>query len=432
METDILILNAAQVVTCASTGQRRAVPKRAAPKRGAAMQDVGLIVDGAVVVKDGRIHAVGTSIELAKQFSAKRTIDATGRVVCPGFVDPHTHVVYAGNRLDEFEQRIRGASYLEIMAAGGGIVSTMRATRQASVAELVAATLPRLEQMLQLGTTTAEVKTGYGLDLESELKMMEAIAALDLAQPIDLVPTFMPAHAIPPEFNGRADAYVDWVVEEMIPAAADWYKSSHFRQDGRPLFCDVFCEQNAFDVAQSRRVLAAGLAHGLPPKIHADEFTSLGGVGLAVELGATSVDHLDVTTAEDVALLADSNAVGIILPAVNFNLGSQHFADARVLIDAGAAVTLSTDINPGSAPCPSMPLVMAIATRYQKLLPAEAMNAATINAAFGVGLGETVGSLTAGKQADLLVLNCSDYREIAYQFGGNLVGTVVKNGRVVS
>ena len=287
IEADLIIEHAAQVMTCASN----------VPKRGAAMQDVGLIADGAVVVKDGRILAVGTSTELAKKYTAKQTIDATGKVICPGFVDPHTHVVYAGNRLDEFEQRIRGATYLEIMAAGGGIVSTMRATRQASLAELVEDTLPRLAMMLQLGTTTAEVKTGYGLDLESELKMLEAIAALDLAQPTGLVPTFMPAHAIPPEFNGRADAYVDWVVEEMIPAAADWHKNSHFAKENRPLFCDVFCEQNAFDVAQSRRVLQAGLAHGLPPKIHADEFTSLGGVGLAVELGATSVDHLDVTTA---------------------------------------------------------------------------------------------------------------------------------------
>ncbi|MCA9943782.1 MAG: imidazolonepropionase, partial [Anaerolineales bacterium] len=324
-----------------------------------------------------------------------------------------------------------GASYMEIMAAGGGIVSTMRATRAASVDELVAATLPRLEQMLRLGTTTAEVKTGYGLDLASELKMLEAIAALDLAQPIDLVPTFMPAHAVPPEFNGRSAAYIEWVVQEMIPAAAAWYRESHFWANGRPLFCDVFCEQNAFDVAQSRRVLEAGLANGLLPKIHADEFTSLGGVGLAVELDATSVDHLDVTTVEDIERLAASNVIGIVLPAVNFNLGSHDFADARRLVDAGAAVALSTDINPGSAPCPSLPLVMALATRYQRLLPAEVVNAATINAAFGVGLANLVGSLAPGKQADLLLLNCSDYRQMAYQFGGNLVELVVKNGRIV-
>jgi imidazolonepropionase len=421
IEADLLIHSAAQVVTCASD----------VPKRGTAMQDVGLVTDGAVVVKDGRILAIGPTESIRERYKAGQTINASGQVVCPAFVDPHTHVVYAGDRLNEFEQRIRGATYLEIMAAGGGIVSTMRATRGASVEELVESTLPRLEMMLRLGTTTAEVKTGYGLDLDSELKMLAAIAALDLAQPIDLVPTFMPAHAVPPEFDGRSNAYVDWVVNEMIPAAAEWYGASHFAEMGRPLFCDVFCEQNAFDLGQSRRVLEAGLAHGLPAKIHADEFTSLGGVGLAVELAATSVDHLDATTAADIALLAHSDVVGIVLPAVNFNLGSHEFADARALIDAGAAVALSTDINPGSAPCPSVPLVLAIATRYQRLLPAEAVNAATINAAFGVGLADTIGSLEPGKQADLLLLNCTDYRQLAYQFGGNLVRLVVKNGRIL-
>ena len=420
VDADLLIHSAAQVVTCAAD----------APKRGASMQDVGLISDGAVVVKDGRILAIGPTESIRERYSAGQTINASGKVICPGFVDPHTHVVFAGDRIGEFEQRIRGATYMEIMAAGGGIVSTMRATREASVDELVAATLPRLEQMLRLGTTTAEVKTGYGLDLDSELKMLEAIAALDLAQPIDLVPTFLPAHAVPPEFNGRSAAYVAWVVNEMIPAAAEWYRNSHFVELERPFFGDVFCEKNAFDLEQSRRVLAAGIAHGLPAKIHADEFTSLGGVGLAVELGATSVDHLDATTVEDAARLAASDVVGIVLPAVNFNLGSHEFADARGLIDAGAAIALSTDINPGSAPCPSQPLVMALATRYQRLLPAEAMNAVTINAAFGVGLGDHIGSLAPGKQADLLLVNATDYRQLAYQFGGNLVEAVVKNGRL--
>lgn len=421
VEADLLIHSAVQVVTCASD----------MPKRGAAMQDVGLISNGAVVVKDGRILAIGPTESIRDRYSAAQTVNASGKVICPGFVDPHTHVVYAGDRIDEFEQRIRGATYMEIMAAGGGIVSTMRATRRASVDELVEATLPRLEQMLHLGTTTAEVKTGYGLDLDSELKMLEAIAALDLAQPINLVPTFMPAHAVPPEFNGRTAAYIDWVVKEMIPAAASWYKTSHFGEDGRPFFCDVFCEQNAFDLDQSRRVLEAGLQYGLPAKIHADEFSSLGGVGLAVELGAASVDHLDVTTAEDIALLAESDVLGIVLPAVNFNLGSHDFADARALIDAGAAVALSTDINPGSAPCPSVPLVLALATRYQRLLPAEAVNAATINAAFGLGLAHRIGSLAPGKQADLLLLRCMDFRQITYQLGGNLIEMVVKSGRIV-
>lgn len=419
IEADLLIHSATQVVTCASD----------VPKRGAEMQNVGLITDGAVAVRDGRILAIGTSDKVQEKVTAVQTINAAGKAIIPGFVDPHTHVVYAGNRLDEFEQRIAGVSYMEIMAAGGGIVSTMRATRQASVEELVAATLPRLHTMLQLGTTTAEVKTGYGLDLASELRMLAAIAVLDLAQPIDLIPTFLPAHAVPPEFNGRTDAYVDWVVDEMIPAAAKWYEGSHFVGDGRSLFCDVFCEQNAFDLAQSRRVLEVGLAHGLPAKIHADEFSSLGGVRLAVDLEAVSVDHLDVTVAADQRLLAQSTTVGVVLPAVNFNLGSHEFANARALIDAGAAIALSTDINPGSAPCPSVPMVLAIASRYQRLLPAECLNAATINAAYAVGLGHEVGSLQVGKRADFLLLNTSDYRQIIYQLGGNLVELVVKNGR---
>ena len=421
MNVDLLIHSAAQLVTCAGPG---------GPKRGAALRDVALIEGGAVAVAGGQIVAVGPTTELRARYSAAQTLDAGGKVVCPGFVDPHTHVVYAGDRVHEFEMRIQGATYLEIMTAGGGIAATTAATRAATPAQLVAETRPRLDAMFALGTTTAEAKSGYGLDTETELKILQAIAELDCTHPVDLVPTFMGAHALPPEFAGCADAYVDLVVGEMLPAVADWYRASHFAARGVPLFADVFCEQSAFDVAQSRRVLEAAIRLDMRVKAHVDEFTALGGVAMALDLGATSVDHLDVTGAEDVARLAASGTVGVLIPAVNFNLGSAHFADARGMADAGAAIALTTDINPGSAPCPAMPLVMAIACRYQRLLPAEALNAATINAAHAIGLADRLGSLEAGKQADILVINAPDYRHIAYQFGGNLVEHAIKRGRL--
>ncbi len=422
MAIDLLIEHATQLVTCASPG---------GPKRGEALVDVGLILDGAVAVAGGKIVAVGRTADLRADYTARQTIDASGKVVCPGFVDPHTHVVYAGDRAGEFELRIRGATYMEIMAAGGGIASTMAATRAAPVAQLVAESRPRLAAMLALGTTTVEVKTGYGLDRASELSMLQAIAALDESHSVDLIPTFLGAHAVPPDYKGRADEYVDLVVEEMLPAAAEWYNNSTFKTRNVPLFCDVFCEANVFDRKQSRRVLAAGLVLDMPAKIHADEFKTLGGVALAVELGAVSADHLDVTPPAEVEALAASETVGVVLPAVNFNLGSSHFADARAMVDAGVALALATDINPGSAPCPSQPLVMAMACRYQRLLPAEALNAATINAAHAVGLGDRLGSIEAGKQADLLIVDAPDYRHLAYQFGINLVERVIKRGRLL-
>jgi imidazolonepropionase len=419
---DLLIHSAAQVVTCAAPG---------GAKRGAAMQDVGLLADGAVAIRDGRIEAIGPSEELRRGCEAQHEIDAYGRIVVPGFVDPHTHVVYAGDRVDEFERRIRGESYQQIAAAGGGILSTVRATRSATVNVLVEQAAARLWEMLGLGTTTAEAKTGYGLDTGTELKLLRTIDRLDRHQPVELVPTFMPAHAVGPEFKGRPDAYIDYLIEDSLPAAVEWYRGSKFAADGRPLFADVFCEQNAFDVAQSRRWLAAAKAAGLPLKAHVDEFSALGGLAMALELGATSVDHLDETGAEDIALLARSPAIAVVIPTVNFNLGAIRYADARGIIDAGGALALTTDINPGSAPCPSMLLTMAIACRYQRLLPAEALAAATINAAHAIGIGDRVGSLEPGKQADLVLFDVPDYRHLAYRFGDNPVVNVVKKGTIV-
>ena len=419
---DLLIHSAAQVVACASPG---------GPKRGAAMRELGIVADGAVAITGGRIVAVGSSDDMLAAYEAAEEIDAAGYVVCPGFVDPHTHVVHAGDRADEFERRVRGESYEQIARAGGGILATMRATRAATVPTLVAQSGARLGEMLELGTTTAEAKTGYGLDTSSELKLLRVIDRLDRHQPIELVPTFMAAHAVPPDFAGRADAYVDLIVEEMLPAAVEWYRGSPFAAAGRPLFVDVFCERGAFDLAQSRRVLQAAKDAGVGLKAHVDQFSALGGLAMALELGATSVDHLDETGPEGFALLARSSAIAVVIPAVNFNFGATRFANARAMIDAGAAVALTTDINPGSAPCPSLPLVMAIACRYQKLSPAEALCAVTINAAHAVGLGDRVGSLEPGKQADLLLLDMPDYRHLAYRFGGNPVARVIKKGAIV-
>jgi imidazolonepropionase len=418
---DLLVTNAAQLVTCAAG---------AASKRGAAMLDPVIIPDGAVAIDKGQIVATGPTAELVGRFTAARTLDASGRAVCPGFVDAHTHVVYAGNRVDEFELKIRGAAYLDILAAGGGIHSTVRRVREASLECLVEETLPRLREMLQLGTTSVEVKTGYGLDTATELKMLAAIEALDAGQPIDLVPTFLGAHAVPLEFAGHAEEYVECVIEEQIPAAAAWYGNSSFARRGVPFFIDVFCEQNAFSLEQSRRILEAGIAHRMRVKAHVDEFTHLGGAALALSLEAASIDHLDVTPGEELNLAARASTVCVVLPAVNFHFGGDRFADARAMIDAGAAVALATDRNPGSAPCPSIPLVMAIACRYQKLLPAEALHAATINAAAAIGIAGDAGSLDPGKSADLLILKSADYRSLAYEFGGNPIQAVIKRGQV--
>ncbi len=420
---DLLIHHARQLVTCASPNS---------PKRGVDMQNVGILEDGAIAIHGQTIVAVGPSAELLERFTPEISLDASGKAVCPGFVDPHTHVVYAGDRVNEFEMRIKGASYMEIMEAGGGIISSARAVRAASVEQLVAETRPRLDAMLRLGTTTLEVKTGYGLDENSEMKLLTAIEALAKSHPCTLVPTFLGAHAIPAEYQTNPEQYVTLVIEKMLPHAAAWYANSLFKTLGIPFFCDVFCEKNAFSLNQSRRILEAGIALGFGAKIHADEFTSLGGVKLAVELNATSVDHLDETTAEERTRLANSNTIGVVLPAVNFNFGSAHFADARSLLDSGCALALSTDINPGSAPCPSMPLVMAIAARYQHLLPSEVLNASTINAAHAIGMGTRVGSLEPGKQADVLILKTGDYRHLCYQFADNLVETVIKNGKIIT
>jgi imidazolonepropionase len=414
-----------------SAGQLCVVPAHdGEPQRGASLGELAIVEDGALAVRDGRIVDVGPSAELRGRYSPMQEVDAGGRCVIPGFVDPHTHIPWYGDRANEFEQRLAGATYMEIMAAGGGIMSTVRQTRQAEPAELVADNLPRLARMLRNGTTSAEAKTGYGLDTAAELKQLDAIRSLDAQQPVELIATFMPAHAVPSEYDGKANEYVDRVVEEMLPAGADW-----MRQRDVTLFCDVFCEDGAFDLAQSRRILERAAALGYRLKIHADEFAALGGTALAVELGAVSADHLVQTPEADIAALGRGRTVAVALPGTPFGLtrwdAPQAYTPARRILAAGGALALATDCNPGTSWCESMQMVIALACRMLGLTQAQALAAATVNAAFAIGRGHEVGSLEVGKQADLLVLDTDDYRQVGYQFGGNLVKTVVKKGRVV-
>ncbi len=418
METVDLILH--------SASQLCVVPGGDMPQRGTALGDLGIIEDGALAVHNGRIIATGTTGEITSQYTATRFINGNGRCVIPGFVDPHTHLPWAGDRAEEFEQRIAGATYMEIMAAGGGIMSTVRRTRQATIEELVAANLPRLRRMLAYGTTSAETKTGYGLNTEAELKQLETIMALNQVQPVELTPTFLPAHAVPAEYAGQTEAYVEKVITEMLPAGAAWMK-----KNGITLFCDVFCEEGVFDLHQTRRILETAVSLGYRLKLHADEFAGLGGTKLAVELGAVSADHLVKTPDTDILALGEGNTIAVSLPGTPFGLGHHEYTPAQKILTAGGALALATDCNPGTCWCESMQMVIALACRYLRLTPAQALVAATRNAACAIGRGHEIGSLEPGKQADILILDVPDYRHLGYRFGTNLVKTVIKKGHVV-
>lgn len=413
----MLIHNASQLITLAG-----------GPQRGSALGRLGVITDGAVVVRGNTIEAVGASADLLRQFPQEERWDAAGSAALPALVDPHTHLVFAGDRAAEAEMRFQGKSYAEIQAAGGGILSTTRATRAASVEELVAQARPRAREMFRHGTGTAEAKTGYGLELESELRMLEAILRLDDEGPLQLAPTFMPAHAFPPEFTGREEAYVEEICQHMLPAAKDWWLK---HASGRSLpFVDVFCETGNYSLAQTRRIFEAAKALGFPLKVHADEFDALGGALLAAEMGAASADHLLVTPAADMEILAQSGTAAVALPCTPFGLGQKQYMDARALLAFGGLLALATDFNPGTAWCPSQQFSMALACRTMRLSPAEALAAATINAAAAIGLERLIGSIEPGKQADLLILNVADYRHLAYRFGGNLARAVMKKGQL--
>jgi imidazolonepropionase len=400
------------------------------PQRGGQLGNLGLVENGAVVIDGDTIIAIGPSDEMRVIYSDEEMFDAGGRVVMPGFVDPHTHLVWAGNRAVEFEMRLEGKSYLEIMESGGGIRSTVNETRKASKDELCSNARSRLKNMFVHGTTTAEAKTGYGLDTATELKLLEVILELGAEGPLDLVPTFLGAHAVPPEFEGDPEGYTEFVCNQMLPTLKDWWQD-HFPKAETPRlpFVDVFCETGAFSLAQSRRILETARSLGFRLKIHADEFDNLGGVTLAVDLGAVSADHLVVTSPEDVAALGKSDTVAVSLPCTPFGLAEGQYTRADKILEADGILAIATDMNPGTAWCENMQFAIALACRYLKLTPAQAIVTATINAAAAIGVQDKVGSLNPGKQADLLVMDVPDYRHLGYRFGTNLVHTVIKKGK---
>jgi len=413
---DLLLCGAGQLVTCGGS------PK--GPKRGRNLSDPGIVSDGAIAVSEGKIVRAGARAEVEKWIgggAVARTIDAGGRVVLPGWVDPHTHAVFSRYRADEYEARIRGEGYLEIERRGGGIRRTVREVRDMSEERLFEVSRRRLAKMLEGGTTTIEIKSGYGLDLESELKMLRVIARLGRETPLDVAATFMGAHQRAPEFDDGA-SYVRVVIDEMIPAVA---------REGLAEFIDVFCEQGVFSVEETREILEAGRSAGFGLKVHADEITSLGGAELAARMGAVSAEHLTKISPAGIREIAASDTIAVLLPSTTFALGSRDYAPARDMIERGAAVALATDFNPGSSPSCSMPFAVAVACSQMRLTPAEAINAATINAAFAVGRQRRAGSLEQGKNADFVVYDVEDYREIPSRAGADHAVTVVKKGAVV-
>ena len=415
----MLIHSAAQLLTLAG-----------GPQRGRDLGRLGIIENGAIIVRDEMVVAVGSTDELRSAYKDEPTLDASGCVVMPGFVDPHTHLIWAGDRSREFEMRLEGAKYLDILAAGGGILSTVKNTRTASMETLIAQTRPRLLRMFAHGTTTEEAKTGYGLQTATELRLLKALLALDDESPVELAITFLGAHAIPPEYKDNPQGYTDLVCETMLPTVQEWWQT-HAPQ--RPLpFVDVFCEDRAFTLGQSRQILTKARDLGYPLKIHADEFDNLGGASLAVELGAASADHLVKTSDADIAALARSDTVAVSLPCTPFGLGECDYTPAKKIIEAGGCVALATDCNPGTAWNESMQFVISLACRFMGLTPAQAIAASTINAAHAIRRADRIGSLEEGKQADLLILGVPDYRHLGYRFGSNLARQVIKRGRVYS
>lgn len=412
MNGNLIIENAAQVVTVSGSRARQ----------GREMADLGIVENGSVVITDGRIQAVGhAAAVLPADLDGYTIVDARGRAVLPGFVDSHTHLVFGGYRAEEFAWRLRGDSYMEIMARGGGIVNTVAATRKASPDELFASGQKRLDAMLAFGVTTVEGKSGYGLDARTEIKQLEVMRALDRSHPVDIVPTFLGAHAVPAEYKGRADAYIELLTDTVLPQVAERHLAE---------FCDVFCEKNVFSVDQSRRLLTRARDLGFKLTLHADEIVRLGGAELAAELQAVSADHLLQASDRGIAALAAARVVATLLPGTAFSLKAPY-ARGRYMIDHGCAVALATDLNPGSCFCESIPLIFALACLYMDLSPEEALCALTLNGAAAVGRADTVGSLEPGKLGDAVILEFPSYRYIPYHIGVSTVETVIKRGEVV-
>ncbi len=408
--TSILLKNIGQLVTVSGESRK--------PRTGKGMSDLGIIEDGAVWISYGQVTAVGTSDHM--EHDAETIIDCVGKTVMPGFVDPHTHLVFAGSREKELGMKLGGMTYMEILRSGGGILSTVRSTRDATKEQLLAETKKRLDTMLTFGTTTAEAKSGYGLEPETELKMLETLGELDASHPVDIVPTFLGAHAIPEEYAGRSDDYIRMMID-LLP---------EIKEKKLAEFCDVFCEEGAFDLVQSGELLTAAKENGLGLKIHADEIENLGGSRLAAELGAISAEHLTVTSERDMEAMASAGVIGVLLPGTPYSLMQEHYADARKMIEMGVPVALATDLNPNCW-TESMQFIISLACYKMRMTPEEAVIASTLNAAHAIGRANSVGSIEVGKQADLIILDVPNYAHIPYHFGVNHVETIIKKGQVV-
>jgi len=413
MKNNIMIKNAAELVTCSGFKA----------KQGKDMSELHIIEDGAVVIEEGIIKAVGKTEEILEKYDERdfQVIDASNKAVLPGFVDSHTHFVIGGYRAEEFSWRLRGDSYMEIMQRGGGIVNTVKATREASFEELMSTGLKRLDSMLSFGVTTVEGKSGYGLDLETEIKQLKVMDELDKIHPLDIVKTFMGAHATPVEFKGKTDDYVEFIIENVMPEIAEQKLAE---------FSDVFCEKNVFSIEQTRRIQEKAKELGFKIKLHADEIVQFGGAELAAQLGAVSADHLLQVSEKGIKDMANSGVVATLLPCTAFSL-KESFAPGRKMIDNGCAVALATDFNPGSCFCESIPLVIALATLQMNIKTEEAITAFTINAAAALDRANEIGSIDPGKKGDILILEFPSYKFIPYHIGVSTVEKVIKNGTIV-
>jgi imidazolonepropionase len=416
MSNNLIIKNAAELVRCSGFKA----------KCGSAMSDLNIIPNGALIIENGVITAVGETSELAPKleqpgFEVFEVIDASGKAVLPGFVDPHTHFVFGGYRAEEFYRRLRGDSYMAIMESGGGIVNTVAATRAASESELFALGKARLDSMLSFGVTTVEGKSGYGLDEHTEIKQLEVMAELDRTHPADVVRTFLGAHAVPQAYKGKPDDFIDFLISQVMPKIAERHLAE---------FCDIFCEKNVFSIEQSRRLLSKAKSLGFRLKLHADEIVSLGGAELAAELGAVSADHLLHASKQGIADMAKAGVIAVLLPGTAFSL-KEKYADARYMIDQGCAVALATDMNPGSCFTESMPLIFALATLYMGMKPEEAVTAMTLNAAAALDRADRIGSIDPGKKGDIVILEFPSCKYIPYHIGVSTVEKVIKNGKLV-
>jgi imidazolonepropionase len=417
VSASLLIRGASQVVTVAGR----------APRRGKFLADIGVLRNGAILLHEGMISAVGPvdKIEKLKESKSAELLDLDGRVVLPGLVDSHTHLVHAASRAEEYELKIQGVGYEEIARRGGGILNSVGKLRGTTSRQLKARARLFLERFAEYGTTTIEAKSGYGLDLTSELRILSLHKELDAEQPLEIVSTFLGAHVVPAEYRDKANGthdYVKLLEQELIPDVAE---------NGLAEYCDVFCERSAFSLAASRQILTAGKKHGLRPRVHAEQLSNTGATRLGIQLGAASCDHLEYLKPADIRALSKSSTVATLLPGCDFHLGLKQYAPARKLIDAGAIVALATDFNPGTSPTLSMPMVLSLACTQLRITPAEAIAASTINAAYSLGRHTKVGSIEAGKQADLAVFEVADYREIPYYFGVNTCWLTMKRGEVI-